>query len=152
MADYRVRDSEGNTVGYISEATGAGCAGCLGLAIIAVVIYGGINFYRFMQARIANNKIEAQRVVLNSDTLDTYAGEYNYARYKIKVERRGSKLFSISPEEFCELMPVSTQEFIYFRCVLGFQGRARFEQDGRGKMALIVIHQDGRTERVSKVN
>ena len=146
MADYRVRDREGNTVGYISEATGAGCAGCLGLAIIAVVIYGGINFYRFMQARIANNKIEAQRVVLNSDTLDAYTGEYKYVRYKIKVERRGSKLFSISPEEFCELMPVSTDEFIYFRCVLGFQGRARFVRDAQGRLTLIVIHTDGREE------
>lgn len=152
MADYRVRDSEGNTVGYISEATGAGCAGCLGLAVIIIVLYGVINLYHIVQARIANNKIEAQRAVLNYSTLDMYAGEYYYTRYKIKIERRGDRLFNKSDEEFCELVPISIDTFIYARCVNGFQGKAHFEQDGRGKMVLFITHRDGRIERAAKVN
>jgi hypothetical protein len=152
VAEYTIRDRAGNVTGYISDSTGVGCAGCLGLSVIICVIYGAVSLYQVVQKRAADNRIEAQRITLASNTLDMYAGEYNYTRYKIKIERRGDRLFNKSDEEFCELVPVSTQEFIYARCANGFQGRARFEQDGHGKMALIVIHQDGRTERAPKVN
>jgi hypothetical protein len=151
MAEYTVHDSGGNVVGYFSNSPGAGCVGCLGLSIIAAIIWGGMSLYQVVQSRLADSKIEAQRVVLNSDTLNLYSGEYNYGRYKIKVERRGDKLFNISNEEFCELMPISTQEFIYKNCVNGFQGRAQFVRDGQGQLTLVVIHKDGRQERALRI-
>lgn len=151
MAEYTVHDRRGNTVGYISDSTGAGCVGCIGLSIIVAIIWGGISLYQVVQSRIANNKIESQRVVLAPNILDSYTGEYNYGRYNIKVERRGGKLFNHSPEEFCELMPASNDEFVYFHCALGFQGYAKFIKDPRGNLTLVVIHPDGREERALKV-
>lgn len=152
MSDYTIRDRGGNVVGYFSDSTGAGCAGCIGLSIIICVVYGMFCFYQIVLARIANNKIEAQRVVLKSDMLDVYTGEYKYTRYKIKIERRGDKLYNKSAEEFCELVPVSPQEFIYKACANGFQGKGRFERDERGRLFLVIIHRDGRTERAAKAD
>lgn len=152
MSDFVIRDNSGSVVGHISESPARGCVGCIGLSLIAAIIWGGISIYQVVQSRIANNKIEAQRVVLGSDTLDAYTGEYKYKRYKIRIERRGDRLFNKSDEEFCELVPVSSQEFIYARCVNAFQGRARFERDGRGRLFLIIVHRDGRTERAPRAN
>lgn len=153
MAEYTVHDRSGNTVGHISDShsSGEGCVGCIGLSVIIAVLYGVFSFYQFVQSRIADNKIESQRVVLNSDTLNSYTGQYDYGRYKIKIEHRGNKLFNISDEEFCELMPISTQEFIYRNCVLGFQGHAKFIKDVRGKMDLVIVHPDGHTEQAPRV-
>lgn len=150
MADYVIRDNGGRIIGRISES-GPGCMGCLGISVIAALIWGGINLYQFFQARVANSHIEARRVVLPTDTLDSYAGEYNYGRYRIRVERRGDKLYNKSVEEFCELMPTSTHEFIYKECANGFRGMARFERDAQGKLFLIIVHRDGRTERAIKM-
>lgn len=150
MANFIIRDNSGTVIGRISES-GPSCLGCLGVSVIAALIWGTVNLYHVVQSRIANNKIEAQRVTLSPDALDAYTGEYNYKRYKIRIERRGDRLFNKSAEEFCELVPTSAQEFIYKACANGFRGRARFESDPRGKLALVITHQDGRTERADKV-
>lgn len=152
MSDFTIRDRDGNLLGRISESPAPGCVGCLGLSLIAALVWGGISLYHFLQARAASSQIEARRVVLPTDTLDAYTGEYNYGRYRIRIERRGDRLFNISPEEFCELVPTSTHEFIYKACVNRFQGRASFRRDERGKMVLFITHRDGRVERVAKVD
>lgn len=149
MADYIVRDNSGSIVGRISES-GPSCMGCMVLSLIIGVVSAAVGIYQVVQKRLANNRIEAQRIVLANDILDSYTGEYKYARYKIKIERRGDKLFNKSPEEFCELVPISTQEFVYARCVNGFQGRARFARDSRGNVTLIVVHRDGREEHAQR--
>lgn len=151
MADYVVRDDSGRVIGRISEA-GPGCIGCLGVSAIAIVIWLAISAYQYVQARRALNDIEAQRVRLSDEALDAVVGEYDYGRYKIRIERRGDRLFNKSAEEFCELVPVATDDFIYARCVNGFQGRALFESEGRGKMTLIIVHRDGRREKAARVN
>lgn len=151
MADYVVRDNTGNIVGRISES-GPSCMGCLVMSVLAAIIWGGISLYQFVQSRIADNRIEAQRVALSPAALDAYTGEYDYGRYKIRIERRGNKLYNKSVEEFCELVPISTQEFIYRACVNGFEGKGHFERDGRGKMALIIIHRDGRAEKAIRAD
>lgn len=152
MAEYTVRDRAGNVTGYISDSTGNGCAGCLGLSLVICLIYAAVSLYQFVQKRAANSRIEAQRVVLSADTLDGYAGEYDYGRYKIRIERRANRLFNKSAEEFCELVPISIDTFIYARCVNGFQGKGRFERNGRGGLTLVIIHQDGRAERAAKID
>jgi hypothetical protein len=151
VADYVVRDGSGRVIGRISEA-GPGCLGCLSVSAIALVIWLAINAYQYVQARRALNSIEAQRVRLSDEALDALVGEYDYGRYRIQVERRGDRLYNKSDEEFCELVPISTQEFIYKACVNGFQGRGRFVKDERGKLALIIIHRDGRSEKAARVN
>ena len=152
MADFTVRDPSGNLIGRISESPAPGCIGCLGLSLVTCIIYGAVNIYQYVQARRALNSIEAQRVVVPNNVLDSFTGEYDYGRYRIKIERRGDRLYNKSDEEFCELVPVSTQEFIYKSCVNGFQGRGRFVKDERGKLALIIIHRDGRSEKATRVN
>jgi len=152
VAQYTIKDRAGNVTGYLSESSGYGCVGCLGLSLIICLIYGAVGIYQFVQKRTANNKIEAQRIMLSTDTLDGYVGEYDYGRYKIRIERRANRLFNKSAEEFCELVPISTHEFLYARCVNTFQGRARFERDGRGRLSLVITHRDGRTERAAKVD
>jgi hypothetical protein len=151
VADYVVRDGSGRVIGRISEA-GPGCWGCLGMSVIAIAIWLAVSAYQYVQARRTLNGIEAQRVRLSNEALDTVVGEYDYTRYKIRIEHRGDKLYNISPEEFCELVPISSQEFIYKACPNGFRGRARFERDARGKLVLVITHQDGRTERADRVN
>lgn len=151
MADFVIRDNSGTVIGRISEA-GPGCLGCLGVSALAIIIWLGISAYHFIQARRDLSRIEAQRIALLPGTLDAYTGEYKYPRYKIRIERRGDRLFNISPEEFCELVPISSQEFIYKACANGFMGRARFERDGQGGLSLIIIYRDGRTQRAPRVN
>lgn len=139
--------------GNIYELVGpGGCIGCLALFVIGFVLYFFFNLGTFAYKRYTDKQIAAQRVEVAPATLDAYVGQYNYGRYRIKIEHRGSRLFNISEEEFCELMPVATDEFIYRNCANGFQGRARFEQDGRGNMVLFITHSDGRTERAAKVD
>ena len=152
MADFVIRDSSGNLIGRISESPAPGCVGCIGLSLIAAIIWGGISLYHVVQRRLADNRIEAQRITLPPAALDAYTGEYKYPRYKIRIEHRGDRLFNISPEEFCELVPISTKEFIYARCANGFRGRVHFERDERGKVVLVIVHVDGRTERAAKLN
>jgi hypothetical protein len=123
-----------------------------GLSLVISVIYGAASFYQFVQKRAADSRIEAQRVVLPAGTLDGYAGEYDYGRYKIRIERRAHRLFNKSAEEFCELVPISIDTFIYARCANGFQGKGRFERNGRGGLTLVIIHRDGRTERAAKID
>lgn len=152
MSDFTIRDRNGNLIGRISESPAPGCVGCLGLSLIAALVWGGISLYHVVQRRLADGRIEAQRITIPPNTLDAYTGEYKYPRYRIRIEHRGNRLFNISPEEFCELVPISTQEFIYARCANGFQGRARFERDARGNVVLVVVHRDGRAERAAKLN
>jgi hypothetical protein len=144
-------DREGNLYERVGSV---GCIGGLALLLIGFVLYFFFNLGTFAYKRYTDRQIdsrlESQRVMLAPATLDQYTGEYNYGRYKIKIEHRGNKLFNISDEEFCELMPVSSDEFIYKNCVLGFQGRARFIKDAHGNLTLIVIHQDGREERAPR--
>jgi hypothetical protein len=152
VTQYTIKDRAGNVTGYLSESSGYGCAGCLGLSLVICLIYGAVSLYQFVQKHAADNRIEAQRIVLSADTLDGYAGEYDYGRYKIRIERRADRLFNKSAEEFCELVPISINTFIYAHCVNGFQGNGIFERNGRGGLTLIIIHRDGRTERAAKVN
>ena len=151
MADYVVRDNSGRIVGRISEA-GPGCVGCLGISAIAIIIWIGINAYQFIQARRELNRIEAQRVKLTADTLDSYAGQYDYnGRYVISIERRGDQLFSRSPEERCELLPVSETDFLFFKCLNGFGGKAKFVRDGRGQVSLQIFYRDGREDSALRI-
>jgi hypothetical protein len=145
-------DREGN----LYERVGAGgCIGGLALLIIGFVLYFFFNLGTFAYKRYTDRQIdsrlESQRVEVAPATLDSYAGQYDYGRYRIKIEHRGNKLFNISDEEFCELMPISTDEFIYKNCVLGFHGRAKFVRDMQGRLTLVVIHQDGREERAPRL-
>ena len=130
---------------------GGGCVGCLAFLVIGFGLYFCFNLGTFAYKRYMDRQIESQRVQVAPATLDSYTGRYNYGRYKIKIERRGNKLITISEEEFCELMPIAT-EFIYKNCANGFQGRARFERDGRGNLVLVVVHRNGRIERAAKVD
>lgn len=84
--------------------------------------------------------------------LDSYAGEYDYQRrYEISVRRRDDVLLSASPEATCILVPVSNTEFAYRTCSNGFKGQARFVKDERGKIAMVIVHRDGKEETVPKI-
>ena len=70
MADFTVRDPNGNLIGRISESPAPGCIGCIGLSVIICLVYGAVSFYQFVQKRAADNSVEARRVVLSTDALD----------------------------------------------------------------------------------
>lgn len=138
--------------GNLYELVGSGgCIGCLAFLIIGFVLYLCFNLGSFAYKRYTDRQIESQRVAVPPAILDSYAGQYDYGRYQIRVEHRGDKLFNISEEEFCELMPISTNEFIYKNCVLGFKGRAQFLRDAQGRLTLVVIHTDGRQDRAPRI-
>ena len=127
---------------------GAGCAGCLLLSGGVVVLLLLFSFGNVLYRRYSERQIESRRVPLPTETLSSYAGQYDYARYLISVERHGNKLFTKSVEERCELMPISESEFLFKNCVNGFGGQAKFSRDGRGQMTMLLTYRDGRTERV----
>ncbi len=129
---------------------GAGCAGCLLLAGAVVALLFVASFGSILYRRYSDRQIESRRVPLTTETLSSYAGQYDYARYLISVERHGNKLFTKSVEERCELMPISESEFLFKNCVNGFGGQAKFSRDGRGQMFMLIVHRDGREVRAPR--
>lgn len=130
---------------------GNGCFGCLGLIVGLLVLSFVCSFGGRIYTRYTDWRIDSRRVRVTPETLDLYVGQYDYnKRYRIVIERRGDNLFNKSPEESCELMPVSETDFLYRNCANGFRGRARFIKDAQGKMIMVIFHQNGDEERAAR--
>lgn len=137
---------------YVEEGGGSGCLGCLGLAVGLFLLSWLCSFSSLIHNWYTDRQIENQRVEVPTTLLDKREGKYNYnGRYEIHVERRGRDLYTKSPDAFCRLLPLSTDEFIFRNCSSGFQGRARFVDDARGGATLIILYRDGREDYARRV-